>query len=99
MANLFYPNYTPTAKFAKPDKPNYQECISYYGQFLKHFPFFNQLDLNELDAYWDYCVLKKNSVIVVPDQVCDSMKFICKGAVKYYMEDNSGKNIMAFLTE
>lgn len=99
MANLFFPDYTPEPSFAKPEKPTYHECISYYVDFLKHFSFFNQLDLNELDTYWDYCVLKKNTLFIEPNQKCDNMMFICKGAVKYYMEDEKGRYIMSFLTE
>ena len=99
MANLFFPQYTPVSNFVKPDKPTYQECIHYYTKFLKNFPFFNQLDLNELDAYWDYCILKKNSVIIEPNEICHSMKFVCRGAVKFYIEDANGRYIMSFLTE
>ncbi|MDB5226528.1 MAG: putative transcriptional regulator, Crp/Fnr family [Bacteroidota bacterium] len=99
MANLFHPNYTPVLKFLIDEKPSAKECIQYFTLFLSNFTFLKKTDIHEITTCWEFFSAKKNDTLLTSNRACDTIYFICKGAVKYYIEDEDGKYITAFLTE
>lgn len=99
MANIFYRDFTPTASFLNPNKPSYKECLAYFVKFLQHFSFFSRDDLENLNEYWDYCIIKKNAPIVLPGEVCDQIVFICRGAVKHFTGTTDNQYIIEFATD
>src|SRR4051812_40598580 len=99
MANLFHPLYTPVLKFLISDKPTPQECFQYFTLFLSNFNFLKKNELPSITSHWEFFSAKKGETLIVSNRVCDTIYFICQGAVKYYIEDDDGKYITAFLTE
>jgi len=99
MANVYYRSFTPSVNFANTNKPSYKECVDYFVKFLSNFSFFNVSDLDDLDDYWEYYSVSKNKSIVLPNQPCESIIFICKGAVRHYTETNEGQYIIDFATD
>jgi hypothetical protein len=84
--------------FNPPSQPlSYQECLTFFQQYLQSFPCFTPADLINLQRYWEYSTIRKNKKIINSKQVCQEMKFICTGKAKYYTEDLNKKYLLAFL--
>ena len=99
MSDFLYGGFIPEIKFNNPAKPTYKECLSCFTEYLKSVPFFSSNDWNNLEDYWEYFHLSKNNPIVLPGEICEHIVFICRGAVKHYTENISGKYIITFATE
>lgn len=98
MANVFYRDFTPVANFKNAKRPNYSECLQYFKSFLSNFSIFSAEDLENLDKYWEFCVMKKNDGIVMPGEICSHIVFICKGAVKHFTGGPESPYIIEFAT-
>lgn len=74
------------------------ECSAYYTKFLEHFEFFQPSDLVGLERYWTYYMMKRN-LPATGMKMTGTMKFICKGSAKLFVNDPLGQHISAFITE
>ncbi len=90
---------TGKVKFYNPYKPTAKECFSYFIQYLACFSFFAPNDLNDLEQYWEYCVLHKNQPLVLSGDVCEYIVFIYRGAIKHYVLHNNSPVNIDFATD
>jgi CRP-like cAMP-binding protein len=99
MTNVFYPELTPSMKFATANKPTRRECIEYFTAFLSRFEQFSAVNLQELEPVLHYATWKRNETIFETGKSYEYMTFIVSGAVEFYTEDKNGKHIIGFLTD
>lgn len=99
MANVFYKDYTPLANFKNANKPTLAECREYLVSFLHNFSIFKPDALEDLKNYWEYCIIPKNEMVVIPGKICGYIYFICRGAVKHFTQDDNGQHIVEFKTD
>jgi CRP-like cAMP-binding protein len=85
--------------FSNPAKPTYPECLACFIDSLKHFSFLSAADLKGLDAYWEFFSLSKNKPFVLPGEHCPYIAFICKGAMKHFIDDANGRHYIDFKTD
>lgn len=96
----FYPGYYKSAiRFAMPNRPTMRECLAVFTEYLNMLDRFSREDLKQIETYWEYFQIGKNKSLVSPGEVCHHIFFICKGAVKQVVEDQTGRYIIDFMTD
>lgn len=99
MSNIFNRDNQPKTEFANPQKPDFDECLRHFHEFLLYYNIFKKSEIGDISSYFDYYEVRKNDLILEQGEISKALKFIVKGSFIIYIDNDLAKSNIALLTD